>query len=129
MWWLDEDGDGAGSGTPVQSCEAPPDHVEAASEEDCDDTDPAVFPGADDPPGDGVDGDCDGRDPAVDVGDQVEADTGRTNDPGAGEEQPKTGCQAIAMSGGLGWLGCLAVWGRRRRAHAVWMGNRTQKSV
>ena len=30
--------------------------------DDCDDTDPDVHPGADDPAGDGVDADCDGAD-------------------------------------------------------------------
>lgn len=38
------------------------DGVEA--ELDCDDTDPFVYPGAPDDPGDGVDADCDGSDPA-----------------------------------------------------------------
>lgn len=36
--------------------------------EDCDDEDPDVHPGAEDPPGDGIDQDCDGADSAADSG-------------------------------------------------------------
>ncbi len=47
----DADGDSFGVGCPAA---------------DCDDTDPTVFPGAPDLPGDGVDQDCAGDDPALD---------------------------------------------------------------
>ncbi len=35
------------------------------ADEDCDDADPLVYPGAPDTPADGVDGDCDGEDPEL----------------------------------------------------------------
>jgi MYXO-CTERM domain-containing protein len=50
-WYVDGDGDGS------------------TGDDDCDDADDAIYPGAADPPGDGVDGDCDGTDPpALDSG-------------------------------------------------------------
>ena len=60
-WYLDADGDGHGDpATPVVACEAPARHVALAT--DCDDTDPAIYPGAEETGGDGVDSDCDGED-------------------------------------------------------------------
>jgi hypothetical protein len=35
---------------------------------DCDDSDPSIYPGAEDPPGDGIDQDCDGVDGTSDSG-------------------------------------------------------------
>lgn len=58
-WYLDEDGDGAGaSGVGVQACEQLANHV--ASGDDCNDSDPAFFPGATELC-DGADNDCDGE--------------------------------------------------------------------
>ena len=55
-WWVDLDGDGYG-GHRVLACDAPEGNVTEG--DDCDDTDPTVHPGAEDP-ADGVDRDCDG---------------------------------------------------------------------
>ncbi len=61
LCYLDEDGDGFGGETLIPSedfgCEG---DGMTSSEMDCDDTNPLVFPGAQEVAGDGVDGDCDG---------------------------------------------------------------------
>jgi hypothetical protein len=65
LWYLDLDEDGYGDpSVSVQACEAPEGHVGNAA--DCDDGDPAVHPGAEEIPYDGVDNDCQGGD-LVDV--------------------------------------------------------------
>ncbi|MFN7147153.1 MAG: putative metal-binding motif-containing protein, partial [Myxococcota bacterium] len=57
-WYADRDGDGVGTGaTALGACEAPEGYVAAAG--DCDDGDPAAFPGATEACG-GGDEDCDG---------------------------------------------------------------------
>jgi hypothetical protein len=57
-WYSDQDGDGFGDGdAPVVACQQPTGTVETG--DDCDDSDAAVFPGAEDVC-DGVDNDCDG---------------------------------------------------------------------
>jgi len=56
-WYLDADGDGHGDGTPVQGCSRPSaDYV--ASDDDCDDGNDSIFPGAT-PRCGGIDADCD----------------------------------------------------------------------
>jgi hypothetical protein len=83
-WWPDDDGDGYGNGelTPIEDCAAPPGTVPDAT--DCDDGDPAIHPGADDPPQDGIDADCDGGD-----GDPtLPTDTWDTSDTGSAPEPP-----------------------------------------
>ncbi len=58
-WYLDEDGDGYGdTGSATDACDAPTGHVAAAG--DCDDTDPAAYPGGEEVC-DGADNDCDGQ--------------------------------------------------------------------
>ncbi len=61
-WYPDADGDGWGEDTaaPVPSCEVQVDHVLEPG--DCDDQDPSIHPGADDPADDGIDQDCNGVD-------------------------------------------------------------------
>ncbi len=56
-WYADADGDGFGAGAEVWACTAPAGH--AAVDDDCDDADPAVHPGAEEVCN-GVDDDCDG---------------------------------------------------------------------
>lgn len=65
--------------------------------DDCDDSDPAVFPGAEDLAGDGVDSDCDGSD--------GEAIGGDDEDPLDDGESVKSGCGCVASgSTPSGWL-------------------------
>lgn len=61
-WYADADADGFTDGDVGQeSCSTPAGFAEG-TEDDCDDTDPEVYPGAGDPPGDGIDQNCNGRD-------------------------------------------------------------------
>jgi hypothetical protein len=61
VWFIDEDGDGAGSPAAwVVACAAPEGY--AATPDDCDDQDAGVRPDAPESWYDGVDQDCDGRD-------------------------------------------------------------------
>ena len=55
-WWLDADGDGFGSTELTLACDPPSGHV--ANADDCDDTDAAIHPDADEVC-DGLDNDCD----------------------------------------------------------------------
>jgi hypothetical protein len=57
-WFEDEDGDGWGGAPAGPSCDG--DFDETTEGGDCDDSDPAVSPGALEQCGDGVDNDCDG---------------------------------------------------------------------
>ncbi len=58
-WYADADGDGYGdAGAPQTLCDQPAGHVD--NDDDCDDTDNGVYPGAAEVNGDEVDQDCDG---------------------------------------------------------------------
>ncbi len=62
VWFLDEDGDGYGR-PGVQAagpCVLTPGLNLANNDQDCDDTDPATFPGAPETPHDGIDQNCNG---------------------------------------------------------------------
>ena len=61
VYYMDQDGDAHGNpyATTIEACSQPPGHV--ASADDCDDTDPATYPGAPEIVGDEVDQDCDGK--------------------------------------------------------------------
>lgn len=66
-WYPDGDGDGAADTTavPVRSCEPPGDLLGEDAPVDCDDTDPGIYPGAEDVHCDNIDQDCDGIAQAV----------------------------------------------------------------
>ena len=65
FWSPDVDGDGYGAGGSVIACDQPVGYVSNGS--DCDDTDDAIHPGADEVPYDGIDNDCsDGDDDDLD---------------------------------------------------------------
>ncbi len=73
----------------------------ASSAQDCDDNNPAIHIGAEDPPDDGIDGDCDGQDRHA-----------STPPAGCGVSEP-------GGSGALGaWLAVLALLARRTRSAA-----------
>ncbi len=60
-WYADLDGDGYGdAASSTVACDQPSAHVDNST--DCDDDDPAAYPGAEEIPYDGVDQDCDGED-------------------------------------------------------------------
>ncbi len=60
-WWLDQDGDGARSGTSrVLACAQPAGTLSSQARVDCDDSNAAVYPFAFDPGCDGVDTSCRG---------------------------------------------------------------------
>ncbi len=60
-YYLDLDGDGFGTGDPVNECEIVGAYS-ALQDGDCVDTDPAIYPGAVEIPDDYIDQDCDGED-------------------------------------------------------------------
>ena len=65
-WYADQDGDGYGNPEKTTlSCQAPDGYVEDRT--DCDDQDPAVYPGASEVPGDNADQDCDTYDVEIEA--------------------------------------------------------------
>ena len=64
--YLDADGDGYGDSFFTAGCEAG--DGESLTDDDCDDGDASIHPGAVDAPGDGIDADCDGIDPSLPLG-------------------------------------------------------------
>ena len=87
-WYADIDGDGHGDPTAtIEACEPPDDHVDSG--DDCDDTDPAVHPGADET--------CDERDEDCDfeVDEGLAIDTWYLDEDGDGwgnPDAPVDGC-------------------------------------
>ena len=116
--WPDEDADGYGNPEEVwRGCHPLSDHVD--NDEDCDDSDPATHPGADEPC-EGIDRNCDGV--ALTVEECVEDDTavveeGPTEDSGpvddGSSDASKSGCSTTGGAATTAWA--LVVLGARRR--------------
>lgn len=72
----DDDSDGGGDSEDITDDSTPPEETDPPdedgdgfnAEEDCDDEDPAAYPGATEVPDDGIDQDCDGEDATTDPG-------------------------------------------------------------
>ena len=94
-WYADADGDGFGdSGATATACSLPPGHI--TNDADCDDTDAAHFPGADEWC-DGDDDDCDG---VVDEPEALDAATWHADGDGDGFGSPWFTAEACAMPDG-----------------------------
>jgi len=94
-WYAEADGDGYGDpGSPSTACTQPSGTL--ADSSDCDDTDSAVFPGADEYC-DGVDNDCDG---AVDEDDALDTTTWYLDADGDGYGTPDDTVDACAAPTG-----------------------------
>ncbi len=59
-WWIDEDGDGYGTGQPIQICNGPKAPWSASKPGDCNDKQAAINPGAAEVPCNNIDENCDG---------------------------------------------------------------------
>ncbi len=108
-YFADADQDGYGDGdAPRAGCAPPSGYI--PDDTDCDDSDAAVHPGADEVVGDGIDQDCDGEDEAA-------PDTGSAED--SATEPPRTGCGcAHTPDGGAGlalaWVAAATLGARRK---------------
>jgi MYXO-CTERM domain-containing protein len=133
-WYADADEDGyTDPSVTMVDCAAAVGFAEASDEPDCNDADGAMYPGAEDVPGDGIDQDCDGVDASTDDPEPGETDDGFVDTDGDGvaddldietEEivpggSGGCGCATSAPSGlsvgAWGMLGALMVRFRRRR--------------
>ncbi len=111
LWYADEDDDGFGAeGSGEPSCAPIPGRI--ATVGDCDDSDAAVHPGAEEVAGNGVDEDCDGTDVPAET---LTEDTGGDGTGFDGDPPKECGCTA-APAGGSAWLAALLLALGRRRA-------------
>lgn len=93
-------------------CRSDTDQDGHCAPEDCDDTDPAVHPAAEDPCGDGIDANCDGLDECPDTADSAQ-DSATPPDP-----EPPCGCRTTGT--GSWWALVLAlVAAAQRRANST----------
>jgi len=90
-WYVDSDGDGFGTGAPIDQCDPSANLVSVDG--DCDDGDASIFPGAEDVDGDGVDSDCDGGDGSA-----------ATADPLSGEPIVASGNCGCRTGGSTSWF-------------------------
>lgn len=105
-WYHDDDADGWGEpGTATVTCDTPDDGAPRAG--DCDDDDPARFPGAAERC-DGIDTDCDGR-----------ADPSTCTDAVALTPGSIQGCDCRGTGGTFGLAAVGVPWWRRRRVTAA----------
>jgi hypothetical protein len=95
-WYRDRDDDGYGDrNDSMSSCEAPRGYV--GSDQDCDDSDGGVYPGAADDTGDGIDNDCDG---AIDEDwDPCSVASGAMSWLPTGTLYPDTGITSVVLDG------------------------------
>ena len=120
---LDEDGFGSDVELAVSSLDCLGVDGVTDNNDDCDDEDPTVYPGAEDVPGNGIDEDCDGFDGSVDGGTGLSGLDGGRLPPGTGtngvEGQPLPvgcGCDTDLGSGAAPWWIVLTLgWMTRTR--------------
>ncbi len=104
--FVDVDGDGYGGTVAATRCDA------AGTDDDCDDGDAHIHPGADDLPGDGIDQDCDGADAVADA----PVDILNSDEPGAcGCASGGAPAPVAALAAGLVAAGFASVAAARRR--------------
>jgi hypothetical protein len=99
--YVDEDGDGFGSGILYSVCSGaflPSGY--APNSDDCDDEDPTVWPGQSEVPGDGIDQDCSGGDTPLDAAHAVFVDATCSGSCGDGtKDSPATSiAEALALA-------------------------------
>jgi hypothetical protein len=111
--WLDRQAEDPQDSDPVDACDSADGDCDGYLDEDCDDGDPSVYPGAPELPYDGVDQDCDGQDltdvdgdgfDAAEVGGE-DCDDSRADVNPAAPEQPcdevDEDCDGSALQQGL----------------------------